>query len=185
MSSAKVFIILADGFEEIEALTPVDVLRRAKIDVNLVTINNTKTVTGAHNVQVLADYLFSEVDFTTGDMIYLPGGAGYKLLNQHSGLQQVLKDYYTNNKYIVAICAAPVVLHTAGLLQNKTVTCYPGFESKLSDAKTVSGKQVEVDDKILTGNGPGAAFALSKELVKHLVNEQIAEQLQNGMCFKV
>src|ERR1035437_5610510 len=113
----KVFIFLADGFEEIEAIAPIDIFRRADIDVTTVSISNEKSVRGAHNITVQADCLFKEVDFSTNDLLYLPGGMpGTRNLDAHEGLKNLLLKQADNNKKIAAICAAPSILGKLGLL---------------------------------------------------------------------
>ncbi len=131
----KVYIFLADGFEEVEALTPVDVLRRADINVTTVSISNDLTVTGAHHISILADVLFTDLDFSDADMLVLPGGlTGTHNLNDHKELIDLLLDFSAKGKLIGAICAAPLILGQQKLLENKNATCYPGFEDHLINA---------------------------------------------------
>ena len=125
----KVSVILADGFEEVEGLTVVDLLRRARIYVDTVSIMEDYTVHGAHGINVQTEDLFEEVNFVESDMIVLPGGMpGTKNLDSHAGVQRVVKDFFQEGKKIGAICAAPTVLSNLGLLKGKRVTCYPGVE---------------------------------------------------------
>ncbi len=173
----KVIIFLAEGFEEIEALTPVDVLRRAGIDVKTVSISNHLQVTGARQITVLADKLFEEVTFQDIDLIVLPGGMpGAANLNKHHALKELLVRFSNQNKLIGAICAAPMVLGELDLLHGKTATCYPGFESHLKGAQ-VTSQPVETDGNIITGRGVGAALAFSLRLVELLTDEATAEDL--------
>lgn len=177
----KVFIFLADGFEEIEAIAPIDILRRAEVNVVTVSISNTKTVEGAHGVQVLADKLFSEVDFSTSDMLILPGGGvGTENLGAHTELNQLLTKQFNDGKPLAAICAAPSVLGKLGILSGKEAICYPGFEDKLSGA-TVSEKSVVKDGTVITGKGPGVAIAFALEIVRTLKGEEVAAQVADGL----
>lgn len=123
----KVSVLLADGFEEIEALTVVDLLRRAQIYVDTISIMEDYTVHGAHGINIQTEDLFEEVNFVESDMIVLPGGMpGTTNLNAHEGVRRVVKDFAAEGKPIAAICAAPTVLGNLGLLKGKRITCYPG-----------------------------------------------------------
>lgn len=181
--SKTVIVFLAEGFEEIEAISPIDILRRAECEVTLVSITNTKTVTGAHGVTIIADKTFSEITSFETDLIFLPGGMPGSLnLNTHQGVKDIVKKQAEQGKYIAAICAAPLVLGGLGLLQNKQATCYPGHESTLIGAN-VTGEACVVDGNIITGNGPGAAAKLGFTIVSLLKGETVANQWKNGMMF--
>lgn len=176
-----VYVHLADGFEEIEALTVVDVLRRANIAVKTVSITGDKTVRGAHDIMVAADLLFEEADFDKCEMIILPGGMpGTANLAKHEGLAEQLNAFAQSDKWLAAICAAPSVLGRMSLLKGKRVTSYPGYESQLIGA-VYSEERVVRDRKIITSRGPGTAMEFSLELVKLLKNEQTAAALRNAM----
>lgn len=176
-----IYVQLADGFEEIEALTVVDVLRRAKLQVITVSIGSTLQVTGSHQISVVADTLFKDVDFSVGSMIVLPGGMpGAKNLNEHAGLRTVILEYATKGKYLAAICATPLVLGSLGLLKGKKAVCYPGFESTLEGAQVTLDGCI-VDHKIITARGVGAALTFALELVRILVGIEIAEKLKKEM----
>lgn len=159
---ANVAIILADGFEEIEALTPVDVLRRAEISCEILGLTS-QQVTGSHGIQVQADSLFTG-DLSAYDMIVLPGGLGATGLCEHEGLRVVLQEAAKRNAYLAAICAAPLVLEQAGLLAGKRYTCFPGVEKEI-----VSGEHqtdvVVVDGKLITSRGAGTSLAFAYQLV--------------------
>ena len=143
----KVIIFLAEGFEEIEAISIIDVLRRAEVSVTTVSISKDKQVKGAHNVPVVADKLFDEVDFASYDMIVLPGGMpGAKNLQEHEGVRKQI-EAFEKDKQIGAICAAPMILGGMGLLKGKRATCYPGFEAELIEAK-ITDEAVTVDGNI-------------------------------------
>lgn len=180
----KVFIFLADGFEEIEAIGTVDVLRRGGLDVTTVSIYGRWEITGAHQVTVLADKLFSDVDFSDGDLLVLPGGMpGASNLNAHEGLKELLKDYNAQGKKLAAICAAPIVLGGLGLLEGKQATCYPGFETQLTGAEYVK-EPVVIDGNITTGRGPGFAVDFGLSLVAQLQGQTMANEVAAGMLLK-
>lgn len=177
----KTALFLADGFEEIEALGTVDILRRAEIPVETVSITDSKKVTGAHGISVETDKIFSELDFTKTDVLILPGGMpGAKNLNEHPELKRQVKLFAENNKPVAAICAAPMVLGELGLLDGKNATCYPGFEAHLTGAKT-TGKGVEVAQNIITGKGPAFVFDFALQLVETIAGADTRKTVEQGM----
>lgn len=177
----KVALFLANGFEEIEALGTVDILRRAQIPVVTVSITDKKVVTGAHNIPVTADATFSETDFSDIDILVLPGGMpGAKHLNEHEGLKELIAEYNSEGKQIGAICAAPMVLGGLGILDGKRATAYPGFEPELIGAK-VTGENVVVDGNITTGKGPGLVFEFGLRLVEQIAGLQTRRGVQEGL----
>ncbi len=180
----KVYIFLADGFEEIEAITPIDVIRRAEIEVVTVSISDEKTVTGAHQIPMLADAIFKDCDFNDAELLVLPGGMpGTLNLNKHEALKKLLVDFSKQGKLIGAICAAPLVLGGQGLLQGKNATCYPGFEDQLSGANQ-TGSPLEVADNIVTAKGVGAAMKFALQLVSMLKDDQLAIDLAQKMVIE-
>ena len=177
----KVALFLAKGFEEIEAIGTIDILRRAQIDVVTVSITDNKTVTGTHNIPVIADHTLNDTDFENFDMIILPGGMpGAKHLNEQEDLKKLIIEFNSKGKLIAAICAAPMVLGGLGILDGKRATCYPGFEPELIGAKT-TGESVVVDDNIITGKGPGFVFDFGLRLVEQLLGLQDRREVQNGL----
>ncbi len=177
----KVALFLANGFEEIEALGTVDILRRAQIPVITVSITDDKVVTGAHNVPVTADAIFSETDFKDIEILVLPGGMpGAKHLNEHEGLKKLIAEYNSKGKQIGAICAAPMVLGGLGILDGKRATTYPGFEPELIGAK-VTGENVVIDGNITTGKGPGLVFEFALRLVEQIAGLQTRRGVQEGL----
>ena len=166
-----VYVFLADGFEEIEALATVDILRRAKIEVLTVSVSQ-KTVHGAHGIDVIADITANEFDKQKSfDCVMLPGGMpGTKNLDKSPLVKEVLKKAEEENKIIAAICAAPLVLGKMGLLKGKNAVCYPGFESDLLGANIVNEPCVR-DKNFLTGKGPGAALDFAFSLCDMLKGE--------------
>jgi 4-methyl-5(b-hydroxyethyl)-thiazole monophosphate biosynthesis len=181
---AKVYIFLADGFEEIEGLTVVDLLRRAKIDIQMVSITGRLQVTGSHQITVAADLLFEEADFNNADLLVLPGGMpGTANLMQHEGLDRLLKEFSSGGKSLAAICAAPSILGTKGLLAGKIVTCYPGYEEKLLGA-TATGSTVVTDGKITTSKGMGTSIDFSLELIKNIKGEDEAKKIAGAIQYQ-
>lgn len=179
---AKVFIFLADGFEEIEGLTVVDLLRRAKITITMVSITGDLYVTGSHMITTKADVLFEQVDFSSADMLVLPGGMpGTKHLSEHEGLDRLLKRFKEEGKKLAAICAAPSVLGQKGLLVGKKATSFPGFEDSLTGAE-VKKDAVVTDGNIVTSRGLGTAIDFALAIIRNLVSEdeaaRIAESIQ-------
>lgn len=182
---AKVYVFLADGFEDVEALIPVDVLRRGGVDVTTVSVMGDYLVESAHGVRMMADTLIEDVDASDADLLFLPGGMpGASNLYDNQRVCEAVKAQVGKGKKVAAICAAPaVVLGQLGLLDGKHATCYPGFEHLLKDA-TYTGDLFTVDGNITTGEGPAAAFPFAYELLAQLTDPQTADQIAEGMRFK-
>ena len=183
----KVYVFLADGFEDVEALIPIDVLRRGGVDVTTVSISDFPLVNSAHGVNVEADIMFEQGDFSDADLIFLPGGMpGASNLFAHKGVCKAVVDQFAAGKKVAAICASPaVVLAPLGILEGKKATCYPGFESVLAENNaTYTGALFTVDGNVTTGEGPAVAFPFAYELLAQLVNKQTADQIAEGMRFK-
>ena len=175
-----VYVFLADGFEEIEAIAPVDILRRASVEVKLVSINNTLEVTGSHGIKVLADILFKD---TTDDaeMLILPGGMPGTLNLQK--FQPLCDMLLKSEGYIAAICAAPSVLGGLGILKGKKAICYPGYEDKLDGAE-ISEQPVVVSGRVITSRGAGTAHKFGFELLSLLKGKEKAEELEKAMMYE-
>ena len=179
-----IFVFLAEGFEEIEALTPVDVLRRTGLSVQTVSIMDKQVVAGAHGVPVLADVMFADVNTEDAEMILLPGGLpGATNLDAHEGLGQMILDFAAAEKPLAAICAAPLVLGNRGLLQGKKATCYPGFETYRQGADYTAAL-VEKDGNIITGKGPGAAMEFAFAIVEKYCGIGKVDELKQGMMIQ-
>ena len=177
----KVFIFLADGFEEIEAIAPIDILRRAELDVVTVSISDSKTVTGAHGIKVEADQLFTETTFGENEYYVLPGGYdGMLNLSAHQGVNELLKKQHSEGKKLAAICASPSVLGKLGILEGKEAICYPGFEGKLTGA-VISKKSVVEDGNVITGKGPGVAVQFALKIVESLKGKETASQVSDSL----
>lgn len=169
-----IYLFLAEGFEEIEALTPVDMLRRAKISIETVGIGG-KVITGARGISVTADIEAHQAKKDNLEGIILPGGPGTPNLEQDPVVQNFIAHCHENNLLIAAICAAPSILGHLGLLAGKTATAYPTFRDQLTGA-TVSEAAVERDGKIVTGRGMGSAVPFSAEIIKVLRDRLTAKR---------
>ena len=179
-----IFVFLADGFEEIEALTPVDILRRAGLSVKTVSVMGDQVVAGAHGVPVMADMMFDEVNAEDAEMILLPGGLpGATNLDAHQGLSQMIMDFAREEKPLAAICAAPLVFGNRGLLEGKKATCYPGFETYLKGAQYTAAL-VEKDGNFITGKGPGAAMEFAFAIVEKYCGMDKVNELKQGMMIQ-
>lgn len=179
----KVYVFFAEGFEEIEGLTVVDMLRRVQVETVMVSVGDTKTVTGAHGIVIQADGVFGDYTYEDGSMAVLPGGMpGTNHLMAHEGLKKVLLSYHDAKKYVAAICAAPSVLGMHGLLTGRHATCYPGFEEKLLGAKALPDAVV-MDGNLITSRGMGTAISFGAALVSVLVGEEAAEELLKAIQY--
>lgn len=177
-----VYVFFADGFEEIEAFTSVDVLKRAGLKVQMITVTPDEIVTGAHGVPVLCDKNIENCDFFDAELLLLPGGMpGAATLGESENLRRLILRFAEQNKPIAAICAAPMVLGKLGLLKGKKVTCYPGFEQYLEGAEYTAAL-VERDANIITGKGPGAAMEFALAVVDLLLGKEKVQDLKNAMC---
>jgi 4-methyl-5(b-hydroxyethyl)-thiazole monophosphate biosynthesis len=180
---ANVYIFMADGAEEVEAMTQVDVLRRAGDRVTTVSIMDSKKILGAHDIMFHADAMFEDVDFSDGDLFVLPGGGvGTEHLENHEGLRRLLKKNYEAGKQVAAICAAPRYFGALGFLQGKKAVVYPGLEDRLTGAEVLQAAAV-TDSNVTTGHGPGAAFDFALELVRVLHGDQKVKQLKEELVY--
>ena len=177
----KVFLFLAEGFEEIEAIAPIDIFRRADIDVTTVSVSDHLEVTGAHGIVIKADRIFRNLQFTGDYLLFLPGGMpGTTHLGEHDGLRDLIARQAEANQPLAAICAAPSILGQMGLLKGKEAICYPGFEHLLTDAKVSKHKIVKAGN-IHTAKGPGVAVDFALKLVEELRGEAVARQVADGL----
>jgi len=172
----KAAIFLATGFEEIEAISMIDVLRRGGLDLDIVSVSGMEFVEGAHGITVKSDALFFSIDFSDYELFLLPGGMpGTQNLAKHEGLCELLKNISLENKKIGAICAAPSILGQLGLLEGKLATCYPGVEEELIGASVIN-KDIVRDGNLITGRGAGVAIEFGLELLKdYLSNDEVNE----------
>lgn len=179
----KACVVLAEGFEEIEALTVVDILRRADIFVNMVSLDERTTVNGAHNIKVIADGTLADIDLQEYDIFILPGGGlGTKNLSESKAVYDALNYMKEKDGFIAAICAAPSVLGKHGLLEGKTACCYPGFEDKLLNAE-ISMNGVVKSGKIITARGMGVSIDFSLEIIKALLDSEKADEISKAIIY--
>jgi 4-methyl-5(b-hydroxyethyl)-thiazole monophosphate biosynthesis len=177
---AKILVPLAHGFEEIEAVSIIDVCRRAKIEVIVAGIDSLSLL-GANNITIQADCLIEDIKDDSFDMIVLPGGFdGTEVLSSNYIVQSILKKQYKENKLLGAICAAPFALHKAGVL-NKNYTCYPSCEDVIREEGYDSATSVVKDNNVITSRGPGTAICFGLEIVKELVDNETYLGLKSGL----
>lgn len=178
-----IYVFLAEGFEETEAIVPIDMLRRCGKEVITVGVTG-KTVSGSHNIPVVCDITIDEAHTDGLEMIVLPGGMpGTKNLAASEKLKKIITHCHGSGKLIGAICAAPSVLGGMGLLNGKKAVCYPGFESALTGAKVLSVPAVR-DGNIITARGAGAALEFAYELISALINEETAGKLAGNIVWE-
>lgn len=181
---ASIGVFLADGFEEIEGLTVVDILRRAGIEVITISITERKEVQGSHGITVLADTLYEETDVTRLDGIVLPGGMpGTKHLGAHEGVKEQITAFAAAGKLVAAICAAPSVLGENGILKGKKAACYPGFEDRLLGAEVVLDEVAEAGN-VITSRGMGTAIPFALRLTAYLTTEEKAAELAGAIIYQ-
>lgn len=181
---ANTAIFLANGFEEIEALTVVDMLRRKAIACDVVSITGDRNVTGSHGIKVIADKIVSEIVFDNYDALILPGGMpGTKNLEADGYLMSRFDSFYSENKLICAICAAPSIFGHRGYLKGKKATCYPGFETELEGANFVKEPVVK-DGNVITSRGMGTAIEFGAEIVGEFLGEEEKEVLLKAIVYK-
>nr|WP_315112875.1 DJ-1 family glyoxalase III [uncultured Campylobacter sp.] len=179
----KVAIVLANGFEEIEAVSLIDILRRADIDAVSVGLDK-KCVCGTHGVEMISDEILDDIKVSEFDMIVLPGGLpGAENLAKSEKLGKILRDFDANNTKIGAICAAPWALATAGVLKS-SYTCYPGFENQIAHPGYTNAANVVKDQNIMTSKGPATAMEFALQIVRELKGEQVYSKLKSDLLFK-
>ncbi len=178
-----VYILLAPGFEEAEALVPADLLRRANIETALVTVTG-KPVPGSHGITVTADIALEDVDLSKADMVVLPGGGlGYKNLGREPQVERLVKEAAEKGLWVAAICAAPTLLGKWGLLTGKDAVCYPGMEEGLTGAQARRDQRFVTDGKIITGRAAGSAFDFGLALVEALAGRDEAGKVRHDIFY--
>lgn len=178
-------VLLADGFEEIEALAFVDILRRAQIDVKTVSITEDNVVYGSHKIPVIADFTYNELINVDIEGAILPGGLpGTYNLRDSIFVKEIITMLNDNNKLIGAICAAPSALAEFGILEGKKATSYPDFQDKLSGANVQKDERVVVDGNIITSQGAGTAHEFAFEFVSIIKNQEVADTIEKSMLYK-
>ncbi len=180
---SKIAVFFADGCEEIEGLTVVDMLRRAKIEVVSVSITGSREVHGSHDITFFADTTYEETDMDAFDGAVLPGGAvGTANLGAHTGVVSTIRKFAQQGKLVAAICAAPSVLGANGILQGKRATCHPGWEDKLAGAMIAGGNAV-VDENIITSRGMGTSIDFSLEIIAKLTDADVVADVRKGIVY--
>ena len=181
---ARIAIMMADGCEEIEALTVVDLLRRAGLTIDMLAIEKQPMITGSHGIVIGVDAYLGDVNLESYDGIVLPGGMpGTTHLKESVAVCDAVKAFFTAGKLVAAICAAPTVLGFCGILEGKHATCYPGCEDDLTGA-LLSEDTVVCDGNIITSRGMGTAIPFGLELISYLLNADVADQLSREIVFK-
>lgn len=184
---AKVMILLAEGLEEVEALTPIDLLRRAGAQVDTIAVADEAEIKGAHEVRIITDKVIKDIsnaDLETYDACILPGGApGYKNLQASSEVKNIVLEMNKSGKLVAAICAAPTVLGSYGLLEGKNACCYPGMEEGMLGAKATTNK-VECAGNIITSRGAGTAIDFSLAIVEYLFDKEKADALAKNIVYR-
>ncbi len=181
---SKIAVFFATGYEEIEALTVVDLCRRAGIETEMVSVTGQEQVVGAHEISVTMDKQFEEVDFDSLDMMVLPGGMpGTKNLEAHVGLMEQLHRFYREGRGVAAICAAPSIFGHRGYLKGRNACAYPGFESHLDGAE-VSMNSVEISEHVITSRGMGCAIDFALAIVERFCGKETAENLAKGIIYR-
>lgn len=179
---SRVCLFLADGCEEIEALTVADLLRRAGIEIDLVSITDSTKVEGAHNIIIESDRLFKDIDLEVYDMLVLPGGMpGTLNLGKHKGVTENVVKFNNAHKLIAAICAAPSILGDLGILDGKRAICYPGYEDRLKGAD-ICLEPVVSDQNIITSRGMGTAIPFGLAIIEKLSDKDTADKIKNSIC---
>lgn len=177
------YLFFATGTEELEALGTADILRRAGIELQIVSVTGNRMVTGSHGINIQTDAIIEEIDFAQADLLVLPGGLpGATNFAAHPLLNEGIRDHVLAGRPLAAICAAPLVPGRLGLLQGHRATCYPGFEDQLLGAKCTEAL-VEVDGQFITGKGPAAVFEFGYAIVECMKDRATADALRQGMLW--
>lgn len=180
----KIAVFLAKGFEEIEALTVVDLCRRAGLKVCMVSVEDSLTVEGSHGICVLADSMFEAVDFEALDMLVLPGGMpGTRNLEAHAGLMEQVDAFDRQGRYLAAICAAPSILGHRGILNGKRACCYPGYEEQLSGAEATKESVVR-SEHVIMARGMGCAIPFGLAIISVFCGREKARELAAGIVYE-
>lgn len=177
-----IYVFLTTGFEEIEALATVDILRRAELSVKTVSLEKEQQVISSHGVPVLADLMFDNVDFSNAELLVLPGGT--TRINEHEGLKKEILAFYNKGENVAAICAAPMVFGGLGILNGRKATCYPGFEKYLTGAILETDKAVIKDGNVITGRGPGLSIDFGLALVELVAGKSKRDEVAAGLLVK-
>ena len=183
----KVALFIENGSEELEFIAPLDIMRRANLEVDLISANNEDFITSSHNVKILADKKINEVNnILDYDAIVIPGGMpGSTLLRDNKKIIEFYQTMYNSGKLVAAICAAPIVLSAAGITDDKEVTSYPGFDKEINYKNYNSEKAVVIDKNVITAQGPAVAILFGYEIVNYLLQDNTAEDVKKAMLVPV
>jgi len=183
----KVALFIENGSEELELIAPLDVMRRANLEVDVISANNEDFITSAHNVKIMADKKIEEINnILDYDAIVIPGGMpGSTLLRDNKKIIEFYQTMYNSGKLVAAICAAPIVLSAAGITDDKEVTSYPGFDKEINYKNYNSDKAVVIDKNVITAQGPAVAILFGYEIVNYLLQDNTAEDVKQAMLVPV
>lgn len=183
----KVALFIENGSEELEFIAPLDIMRRANLEVDLISANNEDFITSSHNVKILADKKIDEVNnILDYDAIVIPGGMpGSTLLRDNKKIIEFYQTMYNSGKLVAAICAAPIVLSAAGITDDKEVTSYPSFDKEINYKNYNSEKAVVIDKNVITAQGPAVAILFGYEIVNYLLQDNTAEDVKKAMLVPV
>lgn len=183
----KVALFIENGSEELELIAPLDVMRRANLEVDVISANNEDFITSAHNVKIMADKKIEEINnILDYDAIVIPGGMpGSTLLRDNKKIIEFYQTMYNSGKLVAAICAAPIVLSAASITVDKEVTSYPGFDKEINCKTYNSEKAVVVDKNVITAQGPAVAILFGYEIVNYLLQDNTAEDVKQAMLVPV
>lgn len=183
----KVALFIENGSEELEFIAPLDIMRRANLEVDLISANNEDFITSSHNVKIIADKKINEVNnILDYDAIVIPGGIpGSTLLRDNKKIIEFYQKMYNSGKLVAAICAAPIVLSAAGITDDKEVTSYPGFDKEINYKNYNSDKAVVTDKNVITAQGPAVAILFGYEIVNYLLQDNTAEDVKQAMLVPV
>lgn len=183
----KVALFIENGSEELEFIAPLDIMRRANLEVDLISANNEDFITSSHNVKIIADKKINEVNnILDYDAIVIPGGMpGSTLLRDNKKIIEFYQKMYNSGKLVAAICAAPIVLSAAGITDDKEVTSYPGFDKEINYKNYNSDKAVVIDKNVITAQGPAVAILFGYEIVNYLLQDNSAEDVKQAMLVPV
>lgn len=183
MKEKKCAIFLADGFETCEGLIVVDLLRRANVSIDMISMNDTLTVTTSHHVVIQADKKYDEINVSSYDVIVLPGGkVGTANLDSCASLKDAIVKHYESGKLTCAICAAPSIFGKLGMLKGKEYTCFPSFDGEYGGS--YQQKLAVTDGNLITGRGMGATIEFAREILKQLISEEELQNVQNGIQYE-
>ena len=183
----KVALFIENGSEELEFIAPLDIMRRANLEVDLISANNEDFITSSHNIKIIADKKINEVNnILDYDAIVIPGGMpGSTLLRDNKKIIEFYQTMYNSGKLVAAICAAPIVLSAAGITDDKEVTSYPGFDKEINYKNYNSDKAVVIDKNVITAQGPAVAILFGYEIVNYLLQDNTAEDVKQAMLVPV